>query len=115
MNWCVFYVADYKGGELYMYSNITVGEVIEIISNSLECFDDYYDSNEYDKLTDDEMWRIWNDWYKEEDQHNLYAYDTYSERLVFRIKDNKLVEDFPTKEDFIKYFKKCFAQWKTNG
>lgn len=105
--WCVFSVASYKGGELCSSINIDVEDVLDRISWDWDCL------NDVDlEVTDEKLWDIWSEWYKHEDRHHLYAYDTGLEAKVYSIKDGKLVSDFPTKEEIIERMKFIIEEWK---
>ena len=111
-NWYVFYVASYKGGELMMRKGISEEEVVEIIANDYDFLCDYLDETENTIISDEDLLKLWEDWYNEYDQHYEYAYDTRSEVQVYQIKDNKLVESFPSKECILKRLKSYIESWK---
>lgn len=111
-NWYVFYVASYKGGKLMMRRDISEEGVVDIISSDYDFLCDYLDETENTTISDEDLLKLWEDWYSEEDQHNLYAYDTHSEIQVYQIKDNKLVESFPSKECILKRLKSYIESWK---
>lgn len=112
-NWQVFYVASYKGGELVKYKNISEEDVVAIVADDYDFLYDYLDETENVTISDEDLLKLWEDWYSEDDQHNLYAYDTRSEVQVYQIKDNKLVESFPSKECILKCLKSYIESWKT--
>jgi hypothetical protein len=111
-NWYVFYVASYKGGELVMRKNISEETVVDEIANDYNFLCDYLDETENITISDEDLLKLWKDWYSEDDQHNLYAYDTYSEVQVYQIKDNELVESFPSEECILKRLKSYIEHWK---
>ena len=111
-NWYVFYVASYKGGELVMYENISEEHVVEIITCDYGFLCDYLDGTENTTISDEGLLKLWEDWYSDDDQHNLYAYDTRSEVQVYQIKDNKLVKSFPSKECILNGLKSYLESWK---
>lgn len=111
-NWYVFYVASYKGGELVMRKNISEETVVDIVTRDYDFLCDYLDETENTTISDEDLLKLWEDWYSEEDQHNLYAYDTHSEIQVYQIKDNKLVESFPSEECILKRLKSYIESWK---
>ena len=111
-NWYVFYVASYKGGELMMRKDISEEEVVDIITCDFDFLCDYLDETENTTISDEDLLKLWEDWYSEYDQHNLYAYNTHSEIQVYKIKDNKLVESFPSKECILKRLKSYIESWK---
>ena len=111
-NWYVFYVASYKGGELMMRKDISEEEVVDIITCDYDFLCDYLDETENTTISDEDLLKLWEDWYSEYDQHNLYAYNTRSEIQVYQIKDNKLVESFPSKECILKRLKSYIESWK---
>lgn len=111
-NWYVFYVVSYKGGELMMYKDISEEYVIDIVTCDYGFLCDYLDETENTTISDEDLLKLWEDWYSEDDQHNLYAYDTRSEVQVYQIKDNKLVESFPSKECILKRLKSYIESWK---
>jgi len=111
-NWCVFYVASYKGGELMMRKNISEEEVVDIITNECCFLCDYLDETKNTTISDEDLLKLWEDWYSEEEQHYLYAYDYRSEIQVYQIKDNKLVESFPSKECILNCLKSYIESWK---
>ena len=111
-NWYVFYVASYKGGELMMRKDISEEEVVDIITCDYDFLCDYLDETENTTISDEDLLKLWKDWYSEDEQHNLYAYDTRSEVQVYQIKDNKLVESFPSEECILKRLKSCIESWK---
>lgn len=111
-NWQVFYVASYKGGELMKYMNISEEDVVAIVADDYDFLYDYLDKTENTTISDEDLLKLWKDWYNEDDQHNLYAYDTRSEIQVYQIKDNKLVESFPSEECILKCLKSYIENWK---
>lgn len=111
-NWQVFYVASYKGGELMKYKNISEEDVVAIVADDYDFLYDYLDETENVTISDEDLLKLWKDWYSEEDQHNLYAYDTRSEIQVYQIKDNRLVESFPSEECILKCLKSYIESWK---
>lgn len=111
-NWYVFYVASYKGGELMMRKNISEEEVVDIITNECCFLCDYLDETKNTTISDEDLLKLWEDWYSEEEQHYLYAYDYRSEIQVYQIKNNKLVESFPSKECILKCLKSYIESWK---
>ena len=111
-NWCVFYVFSYKGGELMMYKDISEEYVVDIITSDYDFLCDYLDETKNITISDEDLLKLWEDWYSEDEQHNLYAYDTHSEVQVYQIKDNKLVESFPSKECILKRLKSYIESWK---
>lgn len=111
-NWYVFYVASYKGGELMMRKDISEEEVVDIITCDYDFLCDYLDETENTTISDEDLLKLWEDWYSEYDQHYEYAYDTRSEIQVYKIKDNKLVESFPSKECILKRLKSYIESWK---
>lgn len=111
-NWYVFYVASYKGGELVMHKGISEEDVVDIVANDCNFLGDYLDETENTTISDEDLLKLWKDWYSEDDQHNLYAYDTYSEIQVYQIKDNKLVASFPSEECILKHLRSYIESWK---
>ena len=111
-NWYVFYVASYKGGELMMYKNISEESVVDIVTCDYGFLCDYLDETENTTISDEDLLKLWEDWYSDDDQHNLYAYDTRSEVQVYQIKDNKLVHSFPSEECILKCLKSYIESWK---
>lgn len=111
-NWYVFYVFSYKGGELVMHEDISEEEVVDIVTCDYSFLCDYLNETKNITISDEDLLKLWEDWYSEEDQHNLYAYDTHSEIQVYQIKDNKLVESFPSKECILKRLKSYIESWK---
>lgn len=100
-NWYLFYVSSYKGGELQMKCEKSVEEAMSIISRDYQFIEYYKGDKKLKDLSDDKLLNLWKEWYEDEDRHNRYAYDSYSEIQVYRIKDNKLVSDFPSNEQII--------------
>lgn len=111
-NWYVFYVASYKGGELMMYEDISEEHVVDILTDDCYFLHDYLDSTENTTISDEDLFKLWKDWYSEDDQHNLYAYDTRSEVQIYQIKNNKLVRAFPSDECILKRLKSGIESWK---
>ncbi len=111
-NWYVFYVASYKGGELVMRKDISEEEVVNIIADDYDFLCDYLNETENTTISDEDLFKLWVDWYSEDDQHNLYAYDYRSEIQVYQIKDNKLIESFPSKECILNCLKSYIESWK---
>lgn len=111
-NWYVFYVASYKGGELIMCKDISEEDVIDEIANGYDFLFDYLNETENITISDEDLLKLWKDWYNEYDQHYEYAYDYHSEVQVYQIKDNKLVESFPSKECILKCLKSYIESWK---
>lgn len=111
-NWYVFYVASYKGGELMMYNDILEEDVVGIVTYDYSFLWDYLNETENTTISDEDLLKLWEDWYSEDEQHNLYAYDTRSEVQVYQIKDNKLVESFPSKECILKCLRSYIESWK---
>ena len=111
-NWCVFYVFSYKGGELMMRKDISEEDVVDEIANDYDFLFDYLNETENTTISDEDLLKLWEDWYSEDEQHNLYAYDAHSEVQVYQIKDNKLVESFPSKECILKCLKSYIESWK---
>lgn len=111
-NWYVFYVASYKGGELMMCKDISEEEVVDEITNDYDFLCDYLNETENTTISDEDLLKLWKDWYSEYDQHYEYAYDTHSEIQVYQIKDNKLVESFPSEECILKRLKSYIESWK---
>lgn len=111
-NWYVFYVASYKGGELIMCKDISEEDVIDEIANGYDFLFDYLNETENITISDEDLLKLWKDWYNEYDQHYEYAYDYHSEVQVYQIKDNKLVESFPSEECILKRLKSYIESWK---
>lgn len=111
-NWYVFYAISYKGGELRIHKNISEEEVVDEITNDYNFLCDYLDETENITISDEDLLKLWKDWYSEDDQHNLYAYDTHSEIQVYQIKDNKLVESFPSEKCILNCLKSYIESWK---
>ena len=111
-NWYVFYVASYKGGELMTYEDISEEHVVDILTDDYNFLYDYLDSTENTTISDEDLFKLWEDWYSEADQHNLYAYDTRSEVQIYQIKNNKLVRAFPSDECILKRLKSGIESWK---
>ena len=109
--WCVFYVSEYKGGELHMILNVGIRDMLDCLTDDWDFLWDVRNES----LTDEELWELWEDWYNDEKRHNLYAYDTMSEKQVYSIKDNRLVRDFPTEEEILKYMKLAKEEWKQDS
>ena len=110
-NWCVFYVIDYKGGELREWINITEKEVIEVVSCDFAFLWEYLDEQGKEGLTEDKLWELWTNWYEREEEHYEYAYDGSSEKQVYRIENNQLVSNFPSKESIINAMKNYVNNW----
>lgn len=106
--WCIFYVSNYKGGELHINVNMNTEDMLNCLADDWDFLWDV----RHKPLTDEELWEMWENWYNDEERHNLYAYDTRSEKQVYSIKDGKLVSDFPTNEEIIKYMKLAIKRWK---
>ena len=111
-NWYVFYVSSYKGGELVMRKDISEEDVVDEIANDYDFLCDYLDETKNTTISDEDLLKLWKDWYSEYDQHYEYAYDTRSEVQVYRIEDNKLVKSFPSKECILKCLKSYIERWK---
>lgn len=111
-NWYVFYVASYKGGELMIRKGISEEDVVDEITNDYDFLCDYLDETENTTISDEDLLKLWKDWYNENEQHNLYAYDTRSEIQVYQIKNNKLIESFPSEEYILKGLKSYIESWK---
>ena len=111
-NWYVFYVASYNGGELMMRKNISEEDVIDEIANDYDFLRNYLDETENTTMSDEDLLKLWEDWYSEDEQHYLYAYDYHSEVQVYQIKDNKLVESFPSEECILNCLKSYVESWK---
>ena len=111
-NWYVFYVASYKGGELVMRKDISEEYVVDIVTRDYDFLCDYLDKTENITISDEDLLKLWKDWYSEYDQHYEYAYDTRSEIQVYQIKDNKLVKSFPSEECILKRLKSYIESWK---
>lgn len=111
-NWYVFYVASYKGGELMMYKDISEKHVVDIVACDYNFLSEYLDETENTTISDEILLKLWEDWYSEDEQHNLYAYNTRSEIQVYQIKDNKLVESFPSEECILECLKNYIEGWK---
>lgn len=111
-NWYVFYVASYKGGELMMYKNISEEEVVNIITNDCSFLWDYLNETENTTISDEDLLKLWENWYSEDEQHYLYAYDYRSEAQVYQIKDNKLVKSFPSEKCILNCLKSYIENWK---
>jgi hypothetical protein len=95
-----------------MHKDISEEEVVEIIADDYDFLCDYLDETENITISDEDLLKLWEDWYSDYDQHNEYAYDTRSEVQVYQIKDNKLVESFPSKECILKRLKSYIESWK---
>lgn len=111
-NWYVFYVASYKGGELMMRKDISEEEVVDIITCDYDFLCNYLDKTENITISDEDLLKLWEDWYSEDEQHYLYAYDYHSEVQVYQIKDNKLVESFPSEKCILNGLKSYIESWK---
>jgi uncharacterized protein (DUF1015 family) len=110
-NWYVFYVFSYKGGELVMHEDISEEKVVDVVTE-YDFLCEYLDETENTTISDEDLLKLWEDWYNEDEQHNLYACDTRSEVQVYRIEDNKLVKSFPSKECILKCLKSYIERWK---
>lgn len=111
-NWCIFYVSSYKGGELMENINISEEAVVSTLSYDVDFLMDYLDDTKNVDISDEDLWQLWEEWYNAEEQHNLYAYNSHSEMQIYQIKDNKLVEAFPSKECIIKCLRTDIENWK---
>ena len=111
-NWYVFYVASYKGDELVLHKGISEEEVVGIIAIDYYFLCDYLNETGNTTISDQDLLKLWKDWYSEDDQHNLYAYDTHSEIQVYQIEDNELIESFPSKKCILKCLKSYIENWK---
>lgn len=111
-NWYVFYVISYKGGELRMHKGISEEEVVEIIADDYDFLCDYLDETENTTISDEDLLKLWEDWYSKDERHYLYAYDYHSEVQVYQIKDNKLIGSFPSKECILDCLKSYIESWK---
>jgi len=60
-NWCVFYVASYKGGELMMRKNISEEKVVDIITNECCFLCDYLDETKNTTISDEDLLKLWED------------------------------------------------------
>ena len=95
-----------------MRNNISEECVVDIVADDYDFLCDYLDETENTTISDEDLLKLWEDWYTEDDQHNLYAYDTRSEVQVYQIKNNKLVGSFPSKECILKRLKSYIESWK---
>lgn len=111
-NWYVFYVVSHKGGAPIMYKGISEEHVVDIITSDCDILDKYLNETGNTTISDEDILKLWEDWYSDDDQHNLYAYNTHSEIQVYQIKDNKLVKSFPSKECILKSLKSDIESWK---
>lgn len=110
--WCVFYAAEYKGGELFEFINISSEEVISIITHD---FDFLWNMRPYN-MSDEELYKAFEDWYSREEEHQLYAgWQGYTEHKVYSIQNGRLELDFPTKEEIIKALKNYIVNFMDNN
>lgn len=112
--WHAFYVSDYKGGELCSRTNTSVERILDFIVYDWEITDAFDECENIGQLTDDELYDI----YCSLISDNTYAFDTRSAPEIYSTSENgKLVEDFPSEEEIIKYMHKrleSYKEWK-NG
>lgn len=110
--WHAFYVSDYKGGELCSRINTSVERILDFIVYDWEITDAFDECEDIDQLTDDELYDI----YCSLISNNTYAFDTRSAPEIYSTsEDGKLIEDFPPKEEIIKYMRRSlegFKEWK---
>ena len=87
----LFYVSDYKGGELHSSTNMSEKDLCEYLYEDL--INDYlYDSEEVEEYYEnDEILQIFDELY-DSDWDNSYAYDSSGGYTCFEYVDNKLVE-----------------------
>ena len=87
----LFFVSEYKGGELHCSTNMTEEDLCEYLYEDL--ITDYlYDSEETEEhYEDDEILQIFDELYSS-DWDNYYAYDTSGGYICFEHVDNKLVK-----------------------
>ena len=87
----LFFVSDYKGGELYSCTNMTEEELCEYLYEGL-IIDYLYDSEEVkEHYENDEILQIFDELYHS-DWDNYYAFDSNGGYTCFEHVDNKLVE-----------------------
>lgn len=129
----IFYVSEYKGGELHSYVNLSIDNVVDNIINSIDwdeisdrCADDEKLANmsdeEFFSLTCVQLLDIIDDnslidiAYDKIYPGNTYAYDSYSDYEIYTMdKNGKLsIVDITKEPGFIEAFKKALrkdAEW----
>lgn len=107
--WHAFYVSDYKGGELHSKVNTNVKGILDFIVCDWQITNAFDEVENLDTLTDDDLYDI----YCSKISNNIYAFDTCSAPEIYSTsEDGKLVEDFPPKEEIIKYMREFLEGYK---
>lgn len=110
--WHAFYVNDYKGGELRSRINTNVDRILDFIVSDWQITDAFDEIENLDELTDADLYDI----YCSKISNNIYAFDTCSAPEIYSTSENgKLVEDFPSKEEIVRYMYeqlKSYKEWK---
>ena len=107
--WHAFYVSDYKGGELHSRINTSVERILDFIVSDWEITDAFDECENVDQLTDDDLYDI----YCSLISNNSYAFDERSAPEIYSSSENgKLIEDFPSKEEIIKYMRELIEEYK---
>ena len=110
----LFFVSEYKGGELHCSTNMTEEDLCEYLYEDL--INDYlYDSEETEEhYEDDEILEIFDELY-DSDWDNYYAYDTSGGYICFEHVNNKLVKvdmlSIISSETKIKVFNKLLNEY----
>ncbi len=128
----LFYVSDYKGGELHSHINLTLSDVADAVIDDSCIWEDLKDfvaddectkdiSNEkYEKITELELLDIVPDSILEEMATrvlypgNIYAFDTHSDYWCYYTKpsDERLIVVNPIKEEgFIKILREKLKEY----
>ena len=107
--WHAFYVSDYKGGELHSIVNANIKKVLDFIVPDCILFDEFSSVEDIETLTDEDLYDI----YCGNISDNEYAFNEWSAPEVYSSSENgKLIEDFPSKEEIIKYMRELIEEYK---
>lgn len=111
--WHAFYVSDYKGGELCSRVNTDIEGILNFIVYDWKITDAFDEVENLDELTEDDLYDI----YCSNISNNAYAFDTCSAPEIYSTSESgKLTEDFPPKEEVVKYMYKqlkSYKKWKS--
>lgn len=103
----LFYCSDYKGGELYCWTNLDINEAIEIVYN--DCFD-YFIENKCILDNDASILIALDNYYN--DNYWEYAYGGKCYPKLFVIKEDELKNTWFTDEQLLNWVKNNYDTTK---
>lgn len=119
--WHCFQVSDYKGGELHSEINLTVEELLSVISNESSSPIDTYTDEELKTLlesgSDKELAEVFNSWYDAKcDDNGLYAgYSGCTTHEIYTTSpEGHLSSDFPNEKEIADFTKEMIREYLDN-